>query len=58
MDLVISLEFTRKQVFKLKKIRRPIYKKYNKKELIKYTVEVSIFYKRHKKRTKIDVIKG
>jgi len=47
--LVISLEFTRKQGFKLKKINRPIYMRnvdssFNKKGLIEHTVEISIYY--------------
>ena len=61
-DLVISLEFTKKQEFKLKKIERPIYRRnvnsiFNKKRLIEYTVEVNIFYKGHKEKTEIDIIK-
>ena len=59
----MSLEFTRKQRFKLKKIKRPIYIRninsiFNKKGLIKYMVEVNMFYKGHRKRTEIDVIGG
>ena len=44
--LVMSLEFARKQKFKLKRIERPIYVDgtFNKKELIEYTVEVNIYY--------------
>jgi len=47
--LVMSLEFARKQKFKLKRIERPIYVRnvdetFNKKELIEYTVEVNIYY--------------
>ena len=61
MDLVISLEFARKQEFKLKKFERPIYirninRMFNKERPIEHTVEVNIFYKRHRERTKIDVI--
>ena len=46
--LVISLEFTRKQVFKLKKIERPICIRnidsfFNNEEHIQHTVEVNIF---------------
>ena len=49
MSLVMSLEFVRKQGFKLKKIERPIYVRninsfFNKEELIEYTVEVNIYY--------------
>ena len=47
--LVMSLEFTKKQGFKLKKIEKPIYMRnvdgtLNKKELIENTVEVNIYY--------------
>ena len=52
---MISLEFTKKQVFKLKKIKRSIYVRnmnssFNKKELIKHIVEVNIYYQEHGKR--------
>jgi len=45
----MSLEFARKQEFKLKKIERPIYIRnvdsfFNKKRPIEYTVEVNIYY--------------
>ena len=45
--LVISLEFARKQRFKLKKIERLIYMRnvssfFNREGLIKYTVEINI----------------
>ena len=48
-DLVISLEFTRKQGFKLKKIERLIYMRnidgtFNKEGPIKHTVKVNIYY--------------
>jgi len=60
-ELVISSEFMKKQGFKLKKIDRPIYirnvdSSLNKEGLIKHMVEVNIYYKRHRERTKIDVI--
>ena len=63
IGLVMSLEFARKQEFKLKKIERPIYIKnvnrtFNKKKPIEYTVEVNIYYQGHKERTEIDVIGG
>ena len=56
--IVISLEFGRKQGFKLKKINRPIYVRnvnsyFNKEEFIKYMVKVDIYYQRHKERMKI-----
>jgi len=49
IGLVMSLEFTRKQGFKLKKIERPIYirnvdRTFNKKRLIENNVEVNIYY--------------
>jgi len=60
-ELVISSEFTRKQGFKLKKIKRPIYIRnmngfFNKRP-IKYMIEVNIYYQGHKKRMKINIIK-
>ena len=62
IGLVISLEFVRKQEFKLKKIERPIYIRnvngfFNKKGPIEYIVEVNIYYQRHRKRTEIDMIR-
>ena len=56
--IVISLEFGKKQGFKLKKINRPIYIRnvnsyFNKEEFIKYMVKVNIYYQRHKERMKI-----
>ena len=61
IELVISSEFAKKQKFKLKKIKRPIYMRnvdetFNKKELIKNTVKVNIFHQGYKERTKIDLI--
>ena len=61
--LVISSEFARKQGFKLKKLDRPMYVRnvdglFNKKGLIKYMVEVNIYYQGHRERTEIDVIGG
>ena len=49
MELVMSLEFARKQGFKLKKIKRPIYVRnvnslFNKEGSIKHIVEVNIYY--------------
>ena len=59
----MSLEFARKQRFKLKKIKNPIYMRnvdrtFNKKDPIENTVEVNIYYQEHRKRIEIDVIKG
>jgi len=53
--LMISLELTKKQGFKLKKIKRPIYVRnmnsfFNKEESIEHTVEVNIYYQGHRKR--------
>ena len=63
MELVISLEFTKKQEFKLNKIERPIYVRnidssLNKEGFIEYIVEVNIYYQKHRKRMEIDIIKG
>ena len=62
IELVMSSEFSRKQRFRIKKIDRPIYmgnvdSSFNKKRLIKYTVEVNIYYQKHRKRMEIDVIR-
>ena len=48
-ELVISSEFARKQGFKLKKIKRPIYVRnvngtFNKEEPIENIIEVNIYY--------------
>ena len=61
--LVMSLEFSRKQGFKLKKIEKSIYVRnvddfFNKERPIEYTVEVDIHYQGHRERTEIDVISG
>jgi len=60
--LVMSLEFVRKQGFKLKKIERPIYVRnvdgmFNKEEPIENTVEVDIYHQGHREKTEIDVIR-
>jgi len=62
MGLVISLEFARKQGFKLKKLDRPMYVRnmddsLNKEGLIEHTVEVNIYYQENRERTEIDVIR-
>ena len=59
--LVMSLEFVRKQRFKLKKIERPIYirnvdRMMNKEGPIKNTVEINIYYQGHRKKMEINVI--
>jgi len=61
--LVISLEFARKQGFKLKKVKKPIYirsvdSSFNKEGLIKYMVKVNIYYQRHREKIEINVIDG
>jgi len=61
--LVISLEFTRKNKFKKKKLERLIYVRnidgtFNHEEPIEHTMEVELFFKSHKERTEMDVIRG
>ena len=61
--LVMNSEFVRKQGFKLKKIENPIYVRnvdgiFNKEEPIENTVEVNIYYQRHRERIEIDMIRG
>jgi len=61
--LVMSLEFARKQGFKLKKTENEIYVRnvdgiFNKKSLIENTVEVNIYYQGHRERMEINVIGG
>ena len=61
--LVISLEFSRKQRFKLKKIQRPIYirnvdETFNKEGPIEHTVEINIYYQGYRERMEINIIGG
>jgi len=61
--LVISLEFAKKQGFKLKKLERPINIRnidgsLNKEGSIEYTVKVNIYFKEHRERMEIDMIEG
>jgi len=61
--LVMSSEFARKQSFKLKKLERLMNVRnvdgsLNKEGPIENMVEVNIYYKGHRERTKIDVIGG
>jgi len=61
--LVMSLEFARKQEFKLKRLDRPMYVRnvdgsLNKEGPIEHTVEVNIYYQGHRERMEIDVIGG
>ena len=63
IGLVMSLEFARKQGFKLKKIKRPIYVRnidssFNKEGPIEHMVEVNIYYWGHREKTEIDIIRG
>jgi len=62
-ELVISLEFTKKQRFKLRRIEELIYirnanRSFNKEESIEYIVEVNIYYQKHRKRIEINMIRG
>jgi len=59
--LVMSSEFAKKQGFKIKRLERPINVRnvngsFNKEGLIENTIEVNIYYQRHRERTEIDVI--
>ena len=59
--LVISLEFTRKNKFKKKKLNRSIYVRnidsiFNHEELIQYKVEVELFYREYKEKMEINTI--
>jgi len=63
MKLVMSLEFVRKQKFKLKKIKRLIYVRnengfFKKEGPIKYMVEVNIYYQEYRVKIEINVIEG
>ena len=54
----MSLEFAKKQEFKLKKIKKLIYMRnvdssFNKKGPIEHMIKVNIYYQRHRKRTEI-----
>jgi len=58
----MSLKFAKKQGFKLKKLERPMNMRnvngsLNKERPID-TVEVNIYYQKHRERTEIDVIRG
>jgi len=59
--LVMSSEFAKKQGFKLKKIKKPIYIRnvdgsFNNEGPIEHIVEVNIYYQGHKEKTEINVI--
>ena len=60
--LVMSLEFMRKNKFKKKKLEKLIYMRnvnstFNYKKWIKHIIEVELFYRRHKKRKEINIIR-
>jgi len=61
-ELVMSSEFARKNKFKTRQLERLIYVRnvdgtFNYEKLIEYTVEVELFFKGHKERTSIDMIR-
>ena len=61
--LVISLDFAKKQGFKLKKLEKPtnvrnMDESLNKEGPIENMVEVNIYYQEHRERTEINVIRG
>ena len=63
IGLVMSLEFARKQGFKLKRLERLVHIRnvdgsLNKEGLIEHIVEVNIYYQGHRERTEINVIRG
>ena len=63
IGLVMSLEFARKQGFKLKRLERLVHIRnvdgsLNKEGLIEHIVEVNIYYQGHRERMEINVIGG
>ena len=63
MRLVMSLEFVRRQRFKLKKLEKPMHVRnvdgsFNKKRPIEHTVEVNIYYQEYRERIEINIIGG
>ena len=61
--LVMSLEFARKQGFKLKKLDKPMYVRnvdglLNKEGPIEHMVEVNIYYQEYRERTEIDELEN
>jgi len=61
--LVMSSEFAKKQGFKLKRLERLMQVRnvdglFNKEGPIEHTVEVNIYFMRHRERIEIDVIGG
>ena len=62
-ELVMSSEFARKSKFRKKKLNRLIYIRsiygiFNHEGPIEHTVEVKLYYSRHKERTEINMIRG
>ena len=63
IELVMSEEFVKRHKFKRMKLKKPVYIR-NVDSMLNYvgpivdTVEVEIFFKRHKERTSIDIIRG
>ena len=62
MGLVISSKFAKKQGFKLKRLERPMQVRnvdglFNKKGPIEHMVEVNIYFRGHRERTEINVIR-
>jgi len=58
----MSSEFTRKQRFKLKKLKRPMHVRnvdnlLNKERLVEHIVKVNIYYQEHRERMEINVIR-
>ena len=63
MRLVMSLEFVRRQRFKLKKLEKPMHVRnvdgsFNKKRPIEHMVEVNIYYQEYRERIEINIIGG
>ena len=61
--LVMSSEFAKRQGFKLKRLERLMQVRnvdglFNKEGPIEHTVEVNIYFRRHRERIEIDVIGG
>ena len=59
--LVMSLEFVRRQEFKLKKLEKPMHVRnvdgsLNKKRPLEHTVEVNIYYQEYRERMEINII--
>jgi len=62
IELVMSEEFVKRHKFKRMKLKKPVYIR-NVDSMLNYvgpivdTVEIEIFFKRHKERTSIDIIR-